>query len=388
MRGFYELSAAQLALVDKAEQVVRDVIEPQAAGADRDAAYPRASIKALGDAGLLGLTVPAAFGGLAQSPRTFLAVVETIARSCASTAMVYVMHVCGSNVIAALPPRRNGEKLLRDIAAGKHVSTLAFSEKGSRSHFWAPVSRERRDGGKAILDADKSWVTSAGEADSYVVSTLAAGGTSPVESTLYLVLAGAKGLAVTGKFDGLGLRGNASAPMTLRGVEVGEEDLVSAPGKGFDTMMGVVLPWFQVGCAAVALGIAEGAFAATAGHLKTARFEHLGEALSSLPNLRANVATMRMEIDRSRAQAAYTGRALEHPGDHTMPAVLASKAQAGEMALAVTDLAMRSCGGAGFSKQLTVERNFRDARAGSVMAPTTDVLKDFLGKAALGMPLF
>ena len=79
---------------------------------------------------------------------------------------------------------------------------------------------------------------------------------------------------------------------------------------------------------------------------------------------------------------------MVQPGAHTMPAVLSAKLQAAEMALAVTDSAMRVCGGAAFSKQLGVERHFRDARAGAVMAPTSDALRDFLGKAVLGLPLF
>ena len=93
----------------------------------------------------------------------------------------------------------------------------------------------------------------------------------------------------------------------------------------------------------------------------------------------------------SDAQAAFLHQVawkMENPQPDTMLAVLGSKAAATEAALQVTDLAMRVCGGTAFSGLLSVERNFRDARAGSVMAPTTDVLHDFVGKAVLGMPLF
>jgi alkylation response protein AidB-like acyl-CoA dehydrogenase len=385
MQTFYELDADQTAILERAKKIANDVIEKESAAVDRDRKFPRAAMKAIGEAGLLGLTLPKKLGGLEQGPRLYAAVAETFARACPSTGMVYVMHVCATNVIAGAPSQ---EKLARDIAAGKHVSTLAFSEKGSRSHFWAPVSKEAAKNGTVSLSAAKSFVTSAGEADSYVTSTLAADGKTAVESTLWLVANGAKGVSVEGSFDGLGLRGNASAPMLLRDVTVADRDRLSAPGKGFDVMMGVVLPWFQVGVAAISCGIAETAFAITAAHLNRSKLEHLGAALNTLPNLRANVARMRIEIDRSRAQLAYTARAMEKPGDHTMPAVLSSKAQAAEMALAVTDLAMRSTGGVGFTKTLPLERFFRDARASSVMAPTTDVLHDFLGKALLGLPLF
>ena len=84
----------------------------------------------------------------------------------------------------------------------------------------------------------------------------------------------------------------------------------------------------------------------------------------------------------------HVAQRMENPGPDTMLAVLESKAAAAEMALNVTDMAMRSCGGAAFSRHLSVERNFRDARAASVMAPTTDVLYDFVGKTLLELPLF
>src|SRR6185503_11177697 len=105
--------------------------------------------------------------------------------------------------------------ILQEIAAGRHLSTLAFSEAGSRSHFWAPISRARRNGKGVTISAKKSWVTSAGHAQSYVVSSLAPEGAGPTDSTLYLVTTATRGLSVAGPWNGLGLRANASAPVVL-----------------------------------------------------------------------------------------------------------------------------------------------------------------------------
>src|SRR5262249_60062777 len=96
--------------------------------------------------------------------------------------------------------------VLREIGAGRHLSTLALSEAGSRSHFWAPVSRAQRNGLGVRISAKKSWVTSAGHAQSYVVSSLAPEGNGPTESTLYLLPGETRGLSVVGSWDGLGLR--------------------------------------------------------------------------------------------------------------------------------------------------------------------------------------
>src|SRR5205823_14151063 len=98
--------------------------------------------------------------------------------------------------------------------------TLAVSEAESRIHFWAPDSRAKRNGAGVCITAKKSWVTSAGHAQSYVVSALAPEGKSPTDSTLYLFASGTPGLSVAGPWDGLGMRANASAPMILEDCEV------------------------------------------------------------------------------------------------------------------------------------------------------------------------
>jgi alkylation response protein AidB-like acyl-CoA dehydrogenase len=382
----YRLNEEQQRVVAEATAVADAHIGPHAAQVDRDAAFPRQSISALGDRGLLGLTVPAAYGGLGHGMRTMAATLDVVAQRCPSTAMVYLMHMCGVACYAAAPDKT--ERLLRDAAAGRHLSTLAFSEKGSRSHFWAPVSRASADGAGVRVSASKSFVTSAGHADGYVASTLATGATTPIESTIYLVLGGDAGVSVSGTWRGLGMRGNASAPMTLDNVALGADRALTAPGKGLDMMLGIVLPAFQVGTAAVAIGIAEAAVQATVTHVTQSRLEHMNSSLAELPTLRAQIARMRIETDRARAHLGAVIDSLESPGPATQLMVLEAKAAATEAAVGVTDLAMRTCGGAAFGGAHGLERLFRDARAPIVMAPTSDQAYDFIGRALCGLEVF
>src|ERR1700754_4410527 len=203
--------------VMKAREIASGVLAPSAAQNDRVGRFSDEAIQSLGDAGLLGLMLPVDVGGAELGPRTFAAVTATLAEADASVAMVYVMHILGAAAAAAARPSaaQSLAPVLQEIAAGRHLSTLAFSEAGSRSHFWTPVSRARRNGAGFHLTAKKSWVTSAGHAQSYVVSALAPEGAGPTDTTLYLVPADAQGLSVAGPWDGMGLRANASAPMTL-----------------------------------------------------------------------------------------------------------------------------------------------------------------------------
>jgi alkylation response protein AidB-like acyl-CoA dehydrogenase len=383
----YRLNAAERRIVADATAVADAKIKPHAAKVDENAAFPGQSIAALGERGLLGLTIPAAYGGLGHGMRAMAATVDAVAQRCPSTAMVYLMHLCGVACYATAPART--EHLLREAAAGRHLSTLAFSETGSRSHFWAPVSRAKEAGAGAVrLYASKSFVTSAGHADGYVVSTLWAGATTPIESTIYFVLSGDAGVSVAGAWRGLGMRGNASAPMTLVDVKLGADRALTDPGKGLDMMLGVVLPAFQVGTAAVAIGIAEAAVQATVGHVTKTRLEHMGSSLADLPTLRAQIARMRIETDRARAHLGAVLDSLETPGPATQLMVLEAKAAATEAAVAVTDLAMRTCGGAAFGGAHGIERLFRDARAPIVMAPTSDQAYDFIGRALCGLEVF
>jgi alkylation response protein AidB-like acyl-CoA dehydrogenase len=375
--------------LSKAREIADRVLAPAARQNDKEGRFSTEAVDMLGRAGLLGLTLPTEFGGTGLGPRTFAAVAATLAEADASVAMVYLMHICAVATITAARPGAAVSQILKEIASGAHLSTLAFSESGSRSHFWAPVSQARRNGTGVRITAKKSWVTSAGCAQSYVVSSLAPEGAGPTDSTLYLVPAGLSGLSVEGSWDGLGLRANASAPMMLDDCEVPYELQLTNDGAGFQAMLDVVLPQFNLGMAAVALGLCRGVVAATAAHLKSARFEHLGQSLGeSLPTLRAQLAIMQIDTDGLSARVDDLVEHLERPRDTTLLRVLETKAAAGDIAISVTSTAMRVCGGAAFSKHMIIERLFRDAHAGAVMAPTGDVLREFIARALLGMPLF
>ena len=203
------------------------------------------------------MMLPAEVGGSGLGPRTLAAVIAALAEADASVAMVYLMHVCAAATIASARRSERVANVVTEIAAGRHLSTLAFSEAGSRSHFWAAISRARVHGAGVRITAKKSWVTSAGHAQSYVVSSLAPEVAGPTDSTLYLIPAGASGLAVAGPWDGLGMRANASAPMTLDECEVPSEFRLTDDGAGFQAMLNVVLPPFNLGTSAVAWAFVE-----------------------------------------------------------------------------------------------------------------------------------
>jgi alkylation response protein AidB-like acyl-CoA dehydrogenase len=379
----YRLTSDQAAVVITARSIATTTLAQHAADVDAQSRFPAESMKALADAGLYGLLVPTELGGMGQSPRVLAAVIDELAQVCASTAMVFMMHNAGVNCYLAEPVKFAG--ILRDVAAGKHLSTLAFSEKGSRSQFWAPVSKAVGTGDSVTLSAEKSWVTGAGIADGIVSSCMAADGSG---ASVYVILKGDAGLTVSGGWDSLGMRGNSSNPMRLTDVSLSSARLIGTEGAGGDIMLGKALPIFQICQGAIGVGIAEAAFITTQRHITGHGFQHTGTQLSDLANLRANLAQMRIDTDKARAYLVATVDKVEGGEADAMLHALALKASSSETAVSVTDTAMRTCGGAAFSKHLGLERQFRDARAAIVMAPTTDHLREFVGRLLVGLPLF
>jgi isovaleryl-CoA dehydrogenase len=362
--------------------VINAVVAPGAELVDRSGSFPRSSIAALQETGVLALPVAQELGGAGLGLDAATDVVRELSVACSSTAMVVMMHYCAVAVLAAA----GRSDVLREIGGRRHLSTLALSESGSRSHFWSPVgSADSAANNVVVLNARKSWVTAAHEADSYVWSSLPLGAAGAM--SLWLVPADTPGLSVVGAFDGLGLRGNDSCPVTADGVRIPETSLLGTDGAGLDLALSAMLPWFLLLNASASVGVMQAVTDMSTEHLTKTQLEHLGEVLAQQVPSRMKLAMMRIETDRTRALVADTVAAVGSGRADAQLLVLEVKAAADESASRVTDLAMTACGGAAFRKELPIERRFRDSRASRVMAPTTDALLDFVGRALCGLPL-
>src|SRR4051812_27880947 len=148
--------------VAQAQEIASRVLVPTAGENDKVGRFSTDAVASLGQSGLLGLMLSPEVGGAGLGPRTFASVTATLAQADASVAMVYLMHTLGAAALASARPTAAQAvgPMLRESAEGRHLSTLAFSESGSRSHFWAPVSRAHQNGQGVRISAKKSWVTS------------------------------------------------------------------------------------------------------------------------------------------------------------------------------------------------------------------------------------
>lgn len=367
--------------------VARDVA-PLSQQVDRDCMWPAHSMAAFAEAGLMGLHVPANFGGHGQGLVALSQLTEIIGKACPSSALCFGMHCVGSAVIAAKATERQQNEYLRPIAAGKHITTLALSETGSGAHLYLPQTQLVRQQDNFQINGTKQFVTNGGHADSYVISTVAAADQQEAgELSCLIVESATPGLQWLDEWRGMGMRGNSSRGLHFDDVSVPAANLLGEVGDQVWYIFEVVVPYFLMAMAGTYLGVAQGAVDAARQHLQSRRYNHSGESLAESEILQARMAEMWASVEKTRClihEAAHRGD-MGHPD--ALPFLLACKAEAGDTAVAVTNEAMTMCGGHAYSENSKLAQMLRDARAAHVMAPTTDLLKVWTGRALLGLPL-
>ena len=348
--------------------------------------WPERSMRALAEAGLMGLAVPRRHGGL-EAGLTGLAIAgEELGRVSPSISLCYCMHVVGSAVIAAKATDDQARRYLTPIVEGRHVTTLALSEPQTGIHFYEPVTRLTREGDYFRVDGAKTFVTNGGHADSYVISTLAAA--APGGAGLFdcLVLDhGAEGSRWEGEWRGLGMRGNSSIQLALDGARVPVANMLGEPGDQTWYVFQVVAPYFLTAMAATYVGLAESALRIATDHLRQRRHAHTGQALAQVPALQLKLAAMWGQVQQARLLLFQAAERGDLGAPDALPYILYAKAIAGEAAVDVTNEAMTCLGGHGYREDGPLWGLLRDARAAHVMSPTTDLLKTWTARSLLDL---
>ncbi|MFC4766625.1 acyl-CoA dehydrogenase family protein [Effusibacillus consociatus] len=365
-------------------QIAGEVVAPLAFEIDREKRFPHEAFKAFGKSGLLGLLVPKDLGGMGGSLFDLVTATEIIAEKCGSTAMCFLMHSCATMVIASKASPNQKERYLRPIAQGDKIGTLAFSETGTGAHFYSPEIRAHFADQFFTLNGRKSFVTNGDQTDFLVVVTNAS--TEGNGLDMLIVETDTSGVRFEGTWEGIGLRGNNSISVTMENVKVPVSNLIGDEGDGLDIIFQVVAPTFILGVSGVNVGLARGAYLAALNHAKSRKYPD-GRSLAEIQAIQFYLSDMYGSVESAAAFVHKAARSADQGEAAAVLNVMESKIIASEHAVRVTNLAMQVCGGQGYTPSLPVERYLRDARAGAVMAPTTEVLKEWVGKSVAGIPL-
>jgi isovaleryl-CoA dehydrogenase len=370
------------ALLDSIREVAAERIAPEAARVDRERAFPAENLRALGEIGALGLVAPVEHGGAGGALTALAEACEIVGSACASSGMVFLMHSVTAATIAAGGGARAGEVLDR-LASGTALGTLAFSERGTGAHFYSPELQAVRSNGGLTVSGRKSFVTSGGHADVYLILVQ---GEAEGTADAYLVAGDQPGVKADGTWVGLGMAGNSSVALELQNVEVGDDDRIGPAGEAVGLVFNAVAPFFLVGLAAVNVGIASAAAAAATAHARDRRYPD-GSSLAEIQYVQHLIADMDLRTRQARLLVREAARLGEAADPTALVAIMEAKVVATEAATAVTQNALDATGGQGYTPALPVERHLRDARAGAVMAPTNAVLRNWIGKALAGLPV-
>jgi alkylation response protein AidB-like acyl-CoA dehydrogenase len=379
--------------VDRIATLVREVAHgiaaPQAARVDSKGVWPEATLRALQQAGLGGLTVPAQHGGLGQGLGALARACETLGAECASSALCFGMHCVGAAVLGARPTPRQAESYLAAICEGRHLTTLALSEPETGVHFYMPrTSAVPLPDGGYLLNGSKSFVTNGAHCDSYVVSVLDSEADDQAgRFSCVVVDRDLPGLGWGGPWSGIGMRGNESRTLHLREVEVPRDALLGEEGEQIWYVFEVVAPYFLAAMAGTYLGIAQAAFEEARASLSARTYALGASELRGEPVLQHRLGELWAVVERSRRLIYWACEEVERGGASALPAIFSAKAEVAGCAVTVVNEAMTICGGNGYRDGGRLERALRDARAAHVMSPTTDLLRTWTGRTLLEVPL-
>jgi alkylation response protein AidB-like acyl-CoA dehydrogenase len=381
-----ELDPARQKIVDRAEELTRERIAPRAARYDREGRNPVESWRDLWQEGFLGAAIPARHGGLGLDMATYAAVIRTVARGCASTAMTVHMHSTVMRFIDALADPSQKARYFAEVVEQGRLFGSWGSEPAvslSRSFQMETVVRRAPDGGY-VVDGVKHFCTMTHGA-SYYMTWCALDGDPDMSRSLLQVLvpADSPGLATDGEWDTLGMRATYSPSVSFTGVRCPADAALGRPGSALT--VGVVEA-FALGYAAVYVGITEGAleFALDYAKRRIVRPENI--AVAQDPVVQTHLGDLQVRLDTAQLVLADSAARWED-ADPVQRGLLANRAKwvGTEAGLYVTSRVLQVVGGRGAYRALPVERAFRDLRTATLMPPTMDRMLQGIGQQALGI---
>ena len=384
--AMFSLSDEHKMIQNAARDFAQKEILPIAAEFDESGEFPRETIKKMGALGFMGLEIPEAYGGAGMDTLAYVLALEEICKADASHGVIMsVNNSLYCHGIMKFGAEEQKKKFVTPIASGKSIGGYSLTEPQSGSDAGTMKSRAVRDGDHYILNGRKSWVTSGPVADYFVVFMM----TDPTKKqkgvSAFLVEGNTPGLIRGKKEPKLGIRASATSELIFEDCRVPAENLLGKEGEGFKIAM-TVLDAGRIGIATQALGIAEAAYEAARQYAVTR--EAFGQPIGQFQGTGFKIADMKTRIEASRLLIYNAAMAKEKSkkdgGRYSLEASMA-KLFASETAMYVTHQAVQIHGGMGYSKELPVERYFRDAKITEIYEGTSEIQRLVISRSELGL---
>ena len=370
----YPLTSEHKMLRDAARDFAQKEIAPIAAEFDESGEFPYATIKKMGALGFMGIEVPEEYGGAGMDTLAYVLALEEICK--ADAAHGVIMSVNNSlycHGLLKFGTEEQKKKFITPIATGEGIGAYSLTEPQSGSDAGTMKSRATRDGDFYVLNGRKSWVTSGPVADYYVVFMMTDPEKKQKGVSAFLVDGKTKGIVRGKKEPKLGIRASATSEIIFEDCRIPVENRLGGEGDGFKIAM-TVLDAGRIGIASQALGIAEAAYEAARQY--AGQREAFGQPIGAFQGTGFKIADMKTRIEASRLliynAAIAKEKSKETGGRYSLEASMA-KLFASETAMFVTHQAVQIHGGMGYSKELPVERYFRDAKITEIYEGTSEI---------------
>ena len=384
----FQLSDARQSLQARARDLAEDVFRGRAAEIDRTEEYPWDNVAALREAGFLGMTIPEALGGQGLSFLDAILVVEEIAKCCGVTARIAVEANMGAVAAIMAYGSEAQRKLAARLVLGGDKPAICISEPGAGSAATEMTTAARRVRGGYVLNGTKHWITGGGVSRLHLIfARLIDGGEDRGIGAFLAVRGEAEGLTVGKREPAMGLRGIPETEIILEDLFVADAMALipdGDPARGFAKLM-TAYNSQRVGAAAVALGIAEGAYDLALAHV--AEREQFGRPIAEFQGLQWMLADMSIALAAAQALVWKAAASAPAGGFPDMRQAAQAKIFAADTALKVTNDALQLHGAAGYSRNWPLERMVRDARMFTIGGGTAQVLRTQVASSILGRKL-
>ncbi|PPA02485.1 acyl-CoA dehydrogenase [Pseudomonas sp. MWU12-2312b] len=374
----FELDQVELAVIETAEKVAREVIQPLAQHYDESETFCAESLKALAELGGMGINLPEEYGGLGIGSLAMSRVVEAVAGACASTASALTAHFLATDSILLGGTEAQKQQWLPRAASGELLGAFALTEPAAGSNPADMRCRAQREDGGWRVRGSKHYITNAREADFIVLYAKTDAETGHKGISAFMIPKGTEGISFSSPEKTMGLRGSTIYELALD-CWLPDSALLGVEGAGFNTAM-AVLDRGRVEVAAMSLGIANAALQAS---LNWVRERQIGpKPLAAYQGTQWRLADMYAQLESAR-MLTWKAAARRDSGERFSLDSATAKLVAAECAGFVTDAALQLHGGYGYIRDLPLERYVRDARILRIFEGTSEVQKIIISRSLL-----
>ncbi|MDE2249586.1 MAG: acyl-CoA dehydrogenase family protein [Xanthomonadaceae bacterium] len=383
----FNFTEDQLSIQAIARDFAARRISPVAAELDARGEFPLENIREMGQLGLMGIEVPHEYGGAGMDPIAYvLAMIEIAAADAATATVMSVNNSLFCNAILKHGDEAQKQKYVRAIATGEAIGAYALTEPQSGSDASAMHTRASRNAdGDWVINGKKSWITSGPVARYIILFAISTPGIGAKGVSAFIVDTRLAGFH-TGKIEPkLGIRASSTCEIEFTDYVLPKENLLGDEGKGFSIAMGV-LDAGRIGIASQAVGIARAAYEAT---LQWSRDRKaFGQPIGTFQMTQSKIADMKCKLDAATLltlRAAWTKGETEMRGGRFGTEAAVAKLTASEAAMWISHQAVQIHGGMGYSKEMPLERYFRDAKITEIYEGTSEIQRMVIARAETGL---